>query len=95
MLSLFQILSLLLNLVYYVVIAQVIMSWLINFQVLNLYQPLVAQIWQVLNRLVEPVYNVIRRVLPPVGGVDFSPMVVLIGLIVLRTILRNNIGYAY
>ena len=49
--SLFEILMLLLNIVWFVIIAHVIMSWLINFQVLNLRQPLVAQIWYGLNRL--------------------------------------------
>jgi hypothetical protein len=57
MTSLFQILMLLLNIVWFIIIAHVIMSWLINFQVLNLRQPLVAQIWDGLNRLLEPVYG--------------------------------------
>ena len=63
--SLFQILMLLLNIVWFFVIAHVVMSWLINFQVLNLRQPIVAQIWYGLNRLLEPVYSRIRQILPP------------------------------
>ena len=55
--SLFQILMLLLDIVWFFIIAHVIMSWLINFQVLNLRQPLVAQIWHALNRLLEPLYS--------------------------------------
>ncbi len=57
MVSLLQILLMILNLLYFVVIAHVIMSWLINFQVLNLRQPLVYQIWDGLNRLLEPIYQ--------------------------------------
>ncbi|NNE51801.1 MAG: YggT family protein [Sulfitobacter sp.] len=95
MTSLFQILMLLLNIVYFIVIAHVIMSWLINFQVLNLRQPLVSQIWDGLNRLLEPIYSRVRRVIPQMGGIDLAPLVVLIGVAVIRIILMNNAMYFY
>ncbi|WP_370399314.1 YggT family protein [Sulfitobacter sp. JB4-11] len=95
MTSLFQILMLLLNVVYFIVIAHVIMSWLINFQVLNLRQPLVAQVWDGLNRLLEPVYARVRRFLPPMGGLDLAPLVVLIGVIIVRIVLINNAAAFY
>ena len=88
--SLFEILMLLLNVVWFVIIAHVIMSWLINFQVLNTRQQLVAQIWYGLNRLLEPIYGPVRRILPPMGGLDLAPLVVLIGVAALRIILVNN-----
>ncbi|MGJ8544027.1 MAG: YggT family protein [Sulfitobacter sp.] len=78
-------LQLILGVVYFVIIAHVIMSWLINFQVLNLRQPVVAQIWYGLNRLLEPLYAPIRRVLPNMGGLDLAPLVALIVVISLRT----------
>ncbi len=90
MTSLFQILMLLLNVVYFIVIAHVIMSWLINFQVLNTRQPLVAQIWDGLNRLLDPIYSRVRRFVPAIGGLDLAPLVVLIGVAALRIILINN-----
>jgi YggT family protein len=90
MTSLFQILMLLLDVVYFIILAHVIMSWLINFQVLNLRQPLVAQVWDGLNRLLEPVYSRVRRFLPAIGGIDLAPLVVLIGVIALRIVLQNN-----
>jgi YggT family protein len=93
MLSLFQILMLILDIVYYVILVHVIMSWLINFQVLNLRQPLVSQIWNGLNRVLEPIYSRVRRVLPMTSGIDFSPLVVLIIVIVLRIVLTNNAAY--
>ncbi|HSF91842.1 MAG TPA: YggT family protein [Paracoccaceae bacterium] len=93
MTSLLQILFLLLDVVWFVVIAHVIMSWLISFQVLNTRQPIVAQIWYGLNRLLEPLYGPIRRALPNMGGIDLSPMVVIIGIIVLRIVLQNNAVY--
>jgi YggT family protein len=93
MTSVFQILMLLLNIVYFVVIAHVIMSWLINFQVLNLRQPLVAQIWEGLKRLLDPIYSRVRSVLPQMGGLDLAPLVVLIGVAVARIVLMNNVGF--
>lgn len=92
MTSLFQILMLILDIVWFFIIAHVIMSWLINFQVLNLRQPLVAQIWDMLNRILEPLYQPIRRILPPMAGLDLAPLVLLIGVYALRIILINNVS---
>ncbi len=91
--SLFDILQMLLSLVWFIVIAHVIMSWLINFQVLNLHQQVVAQIWYGLNRLLEPLYGPIRRLLPPMGGLDLAPLIVLLGVFSLRIILANNAAF--
>ncbi len=95
MLSLIQILLLILDIVWFIILAHVIMSWLINFQVLNLHQQLVAQIWYGLNRILEPIYGPIRRILPAMGGLDLTPLVVLIGVYALRIILINNMPYFY
>lgn len=93
--SLYQILMLLLDVVWFFIIAHVIMSWLINFQVLNLRQPIVAQIWDALNRILEPMYSRIRRVIPAMSGIDLAPLVALIGVYILRIVLANNAGWFY
>ncbi len=93
MLSLFQILMLILDIVWFIIIVHVIMSWLINFQVLNLHQQFVAQVWYGLNRLVEPLYRPVRAILPPMSGIDLAPLVVLVGVYAIRIILANNVGY--
>lgn len=95
MLSLFQILSLILDIAWFFIIAHVIMSWLINFQVLNLGQPIVAQIWYGLNRLLDPIYSKIREFLPNMSGIDLAPLVVLVGIYAARIILANNISAFY
>ena len=95
MTSIFQILMLILDIVWFILIAHIIMSWLINFQVLNLRQPLVAQLWYGLNKLLEPIYRPIRRLLPDLGGLDLAPLVVLIGIYALRIILINNAAAFY
>jgi YggT family protein len=90
MTSLFQILLLILDIAQWIIIAHIIMSWLINFQVLNLRQQLVAQLWYGLNRLLEPVYGRVRSVLPNLGGLDLAPLLVLLAIYALRIILLNN-----
>ncbi|MGG7643216.1 YggT family protein [Rhodovulum sp. YNF3179] len=94
MTSLLQILLLIIDVLWFIVIIHIIMSWLINFQVLNLRQPLVAQIWDGLNQLLEPIYGRIRQVLPAMGGLDLAPLVLLIGLYALQIVIRNNM-YAF
>ena len=83
-----DILSPVLSLAYFLVIAHFIMSWLINFQVLNVRQEFVAQIWYVLQRILDPVYSRIRRFMPDLGGVDLSPIVVLLGIVILRNLIN-------
>jgi len=90
MTSLLQILLLILDVVWFIVIAHIIMSWLINFNVLNRNQPLVWQIWTGLERLLEPIYRPIRNILPSMGGLDLSPVVLIVALYALRIVLVNN-----
>ena len=90
MTSILQILLLILDIAQWIIIAHIIMSWLINFQVLNLRQPIVGQIWDGLSRILEPIYSRVRSVLPQMGGLDLAPLVVLIGVYALRIILINN-----
>jgi YggT family protein len=95
MTSLYQILMLLLSIAQFIIIAHVIMSWLINFQILNLRQPLVAQIWDGLSRLLEPIYRPIRNILPNMGGLDLAPLIALVGIFAIEIILRNNAAFFY
>ncbi|MCX7888528.1 MAG: YggT family protein [Rhodobacteraceae bacterium] len=95
MVSLYQAIMLVLNVAWFLMIAHIIMSWLINFQVLNIRQPAVAQIWNGLNAMLEPVYRPIRRVLPAVPGIDLAPLAAFIVLIILQQTLANNAGWFY
>jgi YggT family protein len=95
MLAIYGPLQLILSVIYFVMIIHIIMSWLINFQVLNLRQPLVAQIWDGLNRLLEPIYQPIRRILPDTRPLDLAPLVALIVVISLRAyVLPVIFGFA-
>ena len=62
--AIFWLIDTILTLAFWVILIQVILSWLINFNVINLYQPVVRQIWDGLNRLTAPIYAPLRRVLP-------------------------------
>ena len=84
----------LLTVAWWIVIAHIIIGWLVNFQVLNLQQPVVAQVYYGLNRLLEPIYAPIRRFLPNTGAIDFSPLVVFIAIIFLRR-LAEQMAYGY
>ena len=84
MMAIYGPLRLILDIAFFIMIVHIIMSWLINFQVLNLHQPMVAQIWQGINRLFEPFYQPLRRVLPNTNPLDLAPLVAFVIIISLR-----------
>jgi len=92
MVPLLNVLLTILNLAKWIVLIHVIMSWLVNFQVLNLRQPFVYQVWNALTRTLEPVYSRIRRYVSIPGGIDFSPFIVLIAIYAAQEFIRY---YAY
>jgi YggT family protein len=95
MTSIFEILLMILSVAKWIVLVHVIMSWLINFQVLNLRQPIVGQIWNGLSNLLDPIYDRIRRMLPAMGGIDFAPLIVLLAIFALERVLINNAAAFY
>jgi YggT family protein len=92
MTSFLTLFNIVIDLAWWIIIVQFIMSWLIGFDVINTRNPIVSQIWFSLNAVTAPVYRPIRRVLPDMGGLDFSPMVVLLGLIALQVVVNNNLA---
>ncbi|MBF21499.1 MAG: YggT family protein [Marinovum sp.] len=84
MMAIYGPLRLILDIAFFIMIVHIIMSWLINFQVLNLHQPMVAQIWHGINRLLEPIYQPLRRVLPNTNPLDLAPLVAFVIIISLR-----------
>jgi YggT family protein len=87
MIVIYQLLQLVLSVVFTIMIIHIIMSWLISFNVLNLQQPLVYQIWSGLNKLLEPMYRPIRRYMPDTHPLDLAPLVAFVGVIALRDII--------
>ena len=73
-----------LDLYWWVILAMVVASWLVGFGVINTYNPVVRVILRVLHALTEPVFKPLRRIIPAIGGLDLSPLVVLLLLMFLR-----------
>jgi YggT family protein len=88
-LTIIQILQVLLNVVWWVIVVQFVLSLLIVFNVINTGSPFIRSLHDGLDRLTEPLYRPIRRVLPNTGGMDFAPAVVLILMAILNIILNN------
>ena len=84
MILILDILQILLNVIWWIIIVQAIMSWLIAFNVINTYNEFVGSVWRALKVMTDPLYRPIRRVLPDFGGLDLSPMVVLVILLVIQ-----------
>jgi YggT family protein len=89
LLSLLDVIDLLLRVVTYIIIAQAILSWLVAFNVINTHSDFVRSFLNALDRMTEPLYRPIRRILPDFGGLDFSPLVVLLIIMVLRKLLAG------
>ena len=80
----FNIVEILLNVVWWIIVIQVILSILISFNVINTYNEFVRSVWQMLERLTEPMYRPLRRILPDARPLDLAPMAVLILLLIVR-----------
>ena len=89
--ALLDVIMLVLNLYWYVVLAMIIMSWLISFNVINTRNQFVAGLWRVLNQVTEPILRPIRRVIPPMGGLDLSPIVVFVIIFFLQSFIANDL----
>ena len=86
----FAIPIMILDVIWYFIVAHFIMSWLISFNVLNLHQPIVSQVWQGLNRILDPIYGRIRQYIPNMGGLDLAP---LIGLLMVAALQYTLVYY--
>jgi YggT family protein len=93
--ALVEIADLLLDVLFWVIIIQVIMSWLIAFNVLNTSSHGVRTFAIALDRLTAPLYRPIRRMLPDFGGLDFSPLVILILIQVIEKLLNGVVNQYY
>jgi YggT family protein len=82
---------------FWIIVATVVLSWLVAFNVVNRANPYVRQVGIALEQLTEPLLRPIRRVLPNLGGFDLSPVILLIalqffGMLVTRVFFRLGIA---
>jgi YggT family protein len=74
----FKVLNMAIDLYWWVIIVMAVMSWLLAFDVINMRNDFVRSVWNGVNALTEPALRPIRRFLPPIGGMDISPIVLLL-----------------
>ncbi|MFD2238709.1 YggT family protein [Aureimonas populi] len=84
MLALIQVILIVLDILWWLVIASAVLSWLYAFNIVNPRNQFVGAIGEFLYRITEPVYRPIRRILPNFGGIDLSPLVVLLLIVFLQ-----------
>lgn len=92
MLELLSFISYVITLYVYIIIAGAVMSWLIAFNVINPYNQFVRSLWQGLNALTEPLLRPIRRWLPDLGGIDISPLVLILICFFIQSVVLPNIA---
>ena len=93
--ALIGIANLLLSVVTWIIIIQVILSWLLAFNVLNTSSNGVRTVAVALDRITAPLYRPIRRILPDFGGLDFSPLVILLLIEVIEKLLGGVVAQYY
>ena len=95
MLSLAVLIDKVIDIYTWIVIAGAIMSWLVAFGVVNVSNKFIRMVVDILYRLTEPVLRPIRSILPNLGGVDISPVILLLGLFFLRSLLWEYVWPAF
>lgn len=83
--ALIGIIDVILGVLVWIIIAQVVVSWLVAFNVINTSSNFVRTILQVLDQITAPLYRPLRRILPDFGGIDFSPLIILVLVSILRS----------
>ena len=87
--ALLGVIILLINILIWVIIVQAIFSWLVAFNVINTYNNGVRQFLNILQRVTDPLYRPVRAIMPDFGGIDFSPIVVILLLHLLTRFLMS------
>lgn len=84
-----QVLIAILDILQIIVFVSVVMSWLLQFNIINYHNQVVRIIWDVVNKVTEPFLSRIRAFLPNMGGLDFSPIVLLLVIFFLQNVLHQ------
>jgi YggT family protein len=89
--AILDVLLIVLQLYAYVIIGAAILSWLVAFNVVNRYNDVVRSIWNLVTALTEPLLRPIRSVVPNFGGIDISPIILLLGIFFLERVIWQYI----
>jgi YggT family protein len=91
MIELLSFISYLLQLYIYILIAAAVLSWLVAFNVVNPRNPIVATVGEFLDRITEPVLRPVRNILPNLGGIDISPVIVILIIFFIQVVIIPNL----
>jgi YggT family protein len=85
--AIFGIVDMILQILVWIIIVQVILSWLVAFNVINTSSNFVRTVLDGLDRLTAPLYRPIRKIMPDFGGIDFSPIVLILAIQIVRRLV--------
>ena len=88
-----KILMLLLDVCFWIIIVQVVLSWLITFEVINIRNQQAANFVRLIDRITAPVYKPLRKVIPPIAGIDLTPIIVIFAIYALKSIVASIFFY--
>ena len=95
MIAFLQMISQLIEVYIWIIIASAVFSWLVAFNIVNMNSRFIASLGYMLYRLTEPALRPIRAFLPNLGGIDLSPVILILGLILLRELLWRMLATGY
>lgn len=84
-----QLLLFLLQVYFYIIIIQVVVSWLVAFEVINTRSPQAANFMRLLEKVTDPIYRPLRKYIPPIGGIDITPIIVIFGIFLLQNLITR------
>jgi YggT family protein len=82
-----ELLILALNIFFWIIIIQVVLSWLIAFDVVNVKNPQAQNLIRLITKITDPVYKPLRNFIPAIGGIDITPIIVILGISILKSII--------
>ena len=88
-----EILLLLLDICFWIIIVQVVLSWLITFEVINIRNPQAANFVRLIDRVTAPVYRPLRKLIPPIAGIDITPIILIFGIYLLKSLVTGIFIY--
>ena len=88
-----EILILLLNICFWIIIVQVVLSWLITFDVINIRNPKAANFVRLIDRITAPVFTPLRKIIPPIAGIDLTPIIVIFAIYLLKSLVASIFFY--
>ncbi len=88
-----SLLMFLLDVCFWIIIIQVVLSWLITFEVVNVRNQQAANFIRLIDRITSPVYTPLRRFVPPIAGIDITPIIVIFAIYLLKSLVANIFFY--